>query len=399
MAKDSLSPLQAAFIPLPIDQQIIERALKLPSKRIFIGFDGFTDSISALVQKRADREHFTRYSTLKSFGQAILQAGDKSANFELALLETRVGGNAANLAKALCFFEQKVYLAATLGDQSVEPLFANLAKECAEIFLLGPSDSTDAVEFSDGKLLLGKMKSLLDLSLDKIIDLIGADTLFHQLEKCDLFASLNWTMLPAAQKLWTWLRNNCFAALSKKQRFFLVDLSDPRKRAADDLLAALNELKCWQTHFEVILSLNIAESEQVAAALGLIEPQDMGAIVARKRRSFEIQQRLSIKGVVIHGPDLATAAADQKIYCAVTNHCQNPQISTGGGDHFNAGLCLGLLAQLGWPEVLALANATSSYFVRWGRCPDRKELLTHLSLWQSQVATHLDLTAKDLEDL
>ena len=354
-------------------------------KRCFIGFDAFTDDICALVDQRLDYEHFTRFADLGKFAEAVACAAGNSANFELLQLDRRIGGNAANLAKALCSWNHSIHLAATVGTKgAIEPLFASLADACCEIFPMGPSPHTDALEFQDGKLLLGKMGALLHLSAEEIVSLVGPENLSRLLTDCDLFASTNWTMLAHAQPLWQHLRESCFADLPPKQRFFLVDLADPRKRPLADLQGALQELSKWQAKFDVVLSVNCAECAQVSQALGIDEGKVAHDLINRQQQCAAITERLQIKATVVHGTDFATVGFGKDVLSVVSPYCAMPATTTGGGDHFNAGLCHALLCKLAWPEALAHANATSGYFVRFGKCPSPLELGEFFQLWQSK---------------
>lgn len=58
-------------------------------------------------------------------------------------------------------------------------------------------------------------------------------------------------------------------------------------------------------------------------------------------------------------------------------------ISTGGGDNFNAGFCLGLLMQLSLPDSLTVGMATSSYYVKYGKSPEIEDLIEYMELSSS----------------
>jgi sugar/nucleoside kinase (ribokinase family) len=53
---------------------------------------------------------------------------------------------------------------------------------------------------------------------------------------------------------------------------------------------------------------------------------------------------------------------------------QQPKISTGAGDHFNAGFCLGRVLGLGLEESLCAGVATSGYYVRHAESPTAEQL-------------------------
>ena len=64
---------------------------------------------------------------------------------------------------------------------------------------------------------------------------------------------------------------------------------------------------------------------------------------------------------------------------------EQPQVSTGGGDNFNAGFCFGLLNDFSVEESMILAMATSGAYVQNGNSPDQKSLMKYLSDWQSKL--------------
>ena len=62
-------------------------------------------------------------------------------------------------------------------------------------------------------------------------------------------------------------------------------------------------------------------------------------------------------------------------------YCQNPQLTTGAGDNFNAGFCVGLLAGLEPQEMLAAGTANSGFYVRNGRSAKSADLVAFLDQW------------------
>jgi sugar/nucleoside kinase (ribokinase family) len=54
--------------------------------------------------------------------------------------------------------------------------------------------------------------------------------------------------------------------------------------------------------------------------------------------------------------------------------CAKPLISTGAGDHFNAGFCLGLLLGDDLEAALQIGVATSGFYVRTAKSPTVSDL-------------------------
>jgi hypothetical protein len=213
-----------------------------------------------------------------------------------------------------------------------------------------------------------------EIGIEALIDLLGAD----------LFASVNWTMLPHTTDIWLQLLRHVVPYLDKKKRTLLIDLADPKKRKQEELLQALNVLSQWQGPFEVCLSLNGSESDQVARVLGLKPCQagddvkDWTAVKARY-----IQQKLCLHSVAIHELRFAAAATADQEWLVDGPYCERPLLTTGAGDNFNAGLALGLLGRLPWPQTLLLASACSGYYVRYAQSATPQQLLHFIQSWDS----------------
>ena len=59
-----------------------------------------------------------------------------------------------------------------------------------------------------------------------------------------------------------------------------------------------------------------------------------------------------------------------------------PRLTTGAGDHFNAGFATGQLLGLDAEGCLTLGVATSGHYVRTGESPDLAQLETFLANWR-----------------
>ena len=77
--------------------------------------------------------------------------------------------------------------------------------------------------------------------------------------------------------------------------------------------------------------------------------------------------------VVIHPRKAAAAAIEGASARFAGPFVQNPKISTGAGDHFNAGFCLGRIIGLGLEESLCAGVACSGYYVRSAASPTAAE--------------------------
>ncbi len=349
-------------------------------KRIFIGFDGFTDTIIKVVQKRLSPEQYVPVDTIAQFGERISAAAGKSANIELMPLETRLGGNAPLLARALLQGDHHLTFAGTIGQPNqIEPLFSTFAESCNQVYPLGASGKTDALEFNDGKLFFGQMNAVSTLTYDQLTQQISEEQLTTLLDNLDLLATVNWTMIPHMTAIWKTIASSLLPRLnSKRPRWFLVDLADPAKRGAADLVDAMQVLQTFYPHFQVVLSLNFSEAQQLSQALlGSSPNNEQKESVLHLAEQLHTQTKLS--RIVIHARTFAASTSQEGTFAIDGPHVAKPLTTTGGGDHFNAGYCHGLLFQLTPLQCLAVGVASSGFYVQHAKTPsigDLCELLT-----------------------
>jgi sugar/nucleoside kinase (ribokinase family) len=171
------------------------------------------------------------------------------------------------------------------------------------------------------------------------------------------------------------------APLKNARRAVFVDIADPEKRTTDDLSAALKLLTAFQKSADVVLGVNLKEAEEVAAALAVPVAADPEAEV--ESLATKIRGTLQIYGVVIH-PRTSAAVCwfhDGSVSSSRFSGPKvvDPKILTGGGDHFNAGFCLGWLAGLSTDEALCAGTATSGYYVANAASPTLHQLIDFIA--------------------
>jgi len=347
-------------------EKLLSQTIK---KKCLIGFDGFTDEILAVVKTRIDGDHFTPMDQMQDLATLIKRHAKKSCNIELIQKTTKIGGNAAILTNALLEGGHAITFIGTIGTKDkIEPLFLPMAKRCDSVIPLGPSAHSDALEFDDGKVILGKLNALKHLNYDTVIQIVGYENLKNLLDESVLLVTVNWTMLPWITTFWEKLKTD-FKLASKKRSLF-VDLADPAKRTKDSLKQALNALSALEGLYAVTLGLN--ESE--ALCLG-----HLFSIKASMRDlGHQLQKILNLKEIIIHEAKKAHGFTKEECVSIDTPFTKHPAIMTGAGDHFNAGFCNGKLFGFTLEECLCLGGTTSSYYVRFGKTPTRTEIADFL---------------------
>jgi len=347
----------------------------IQSVAALVGLDGFVDEIIAVVDKRHDIERFDPVPTIQAMGEKILRAAGQSSNYELCVKQVKLGGNGPIMANALATAGVAVTYLGNLGYPDLHPVFADFAKK-AKIVTVAEPGHTDALEFQDGKLMLGKYRCLADITWDRLVQCMGREQMQKTVAASKLIAMTNWTMIPHMAEIWEKL-GELIARSPLPGRIFFVDLADPEKRTHQDILAAMAALSKLQRHVNVILGLNLKESTQIAQAIGAgTFGQDESAM---EKIAVAIRAKMSLSCVVVHPRRGAAAATADESAQFAGPFVQHPKISTGAGDHFNAGFCLGRTLGLSLQESLCTGVATSGHYVRTAQSPSGRELADFLA--------------------
>jgi sugar/nucleoside kinase (ribokinase family) len=174
-------------------------------------------------------------------------------------------------------------------------------------------------------------------------------------------------MLPHMTRIWEELLVRVIPNLGEHRPWMFFDLADPQKRSRDDLLIAIRLIAKFEPACRVILGLNLAEARQVSDVLGLGALEETFSAVTE--RAAGIREALGIHSVVVHPTHFAAAADATGSQCVEGPFVAKPLITTGAGDHFNAGFCIARLLGFDLAASLQLGVATSGYYVRTATSP------------------------------
>jgi hypothetical protein len=203
-----------------------------------VGLDGFVDEIIAVVDTRLGPSEFKPVATISQMSAKIAAASGLSANYELVIKQRKLGGNGPIMATALAAAGASVTYIGNLGVPSIDPVFEPLAAR-ATVISVGQPAHTDALEFSDGKLMLGKLEPLGEVTWDNVLSVVGRDRLRALLADAKLIGMVNWTMLPHMTDIWAKLLDEIVPDAEQHRRRLFIDLADPEKRPHDDIRAAM----------------------------------------------------------------------------------------------------------------------------------------------------------------
>ncbi len=356
-------------------ERLIGSRAQLLKYQCLLGFDGFVDEIYHVVEQRQSPTKFSPFAGIKPFGTAVAAAAGKSANFEIVQQTVRMGGNGPLMAFALSTLGAPVHYVGMCGYPNLHPVFSEFAKR-AKVYSLSEPALTQAFEFADGKLMFGQHEAVQEVTWDNIKKRITEAKFKKVWNDAHFIGMVNWTMLPHLSAIWKRLQSDFAPVKGAARKLVFFDLCDPAKRIDADLLAALKIVSEFQEQHDVILGLNLSESEQVARVLRLKKaaPTPKGTAAA----AAAIREKLNLHTVVIHPTKYAVAADAQGEAILEGPYTAKPKTTTGAGDHFNAGFVIGRLLGLGLPHSLQLAVASSGFYVRHATSPNREQLVRFL---------------------
>lgn len=361
---------------------LIEKLTKIPEEKYkaVMGLDGFVDQILHVVETREDADNYTRMKTLQEFGEKISKAAGLSTSVEFVPIKSKLGGNGPIMSNALSAYGLDITYIGALGEPAIDPVFNPMLEHSKLISIANPG-LTDAVEFLDGKLIIGKRHSLKEVNWEKLKRYVGLDNLISLIDESNLLGLENWTMLPYMTQIWKGILSEVVPNLkSSEKKLIFFDLADPENRLKEDVLEALSVIQEFSSKFNVILGLNLKEATEIG---DILEISDGFSKVSLETLTTEIAKRLNIYCLVVHPVKEAAAVCEGKYYHTMGPYEPEPKLTTGAGDNFNAGFCLGQVLKLSPKDSLILGTATSGYYVRNAESPTLEKVINFLYDWKA----------------
>ena len=354
-----------------------EKAFNLTGHNALVGFDGFVDKIVTPVDQRHGMgENFDPIETIAELGARISAAAGKSANIELFSRFEKLGGNGPIMANALLSLGLSTRYIGALGRPEPHPVFKEFVEKTNAVTLANPGITT-ALEFKDGKLMFGNMKSLDEVDYPRILEVCEEGKFIDMLSRANLIAIVNWTMIPKMTSTLVEILEKVMPNLPPRDtRQIFFDLADPAKRSREDIHDGLRVFSRYQAHAEVTLGLNYNETLQVAEVLNLTSRGEDSEDL--RKMATEIRNELELSCVVVHPVSSAACATKDGSWWAPGPYTSEPKITTGAGDHFNAGFCSARLCGCSPGSCLTLANCTSGHYVRTAQSPSPSQVVGFL---------------------
>ncbi len=348
------------------------------NKTIFLGFDGYIDSLYSLVKSRENSTTWTKMESLKNFGEYLIKIAGSSGNIERVLKRKISGGFAPNSAKAINGLGTKVFLLGALGYPTINDTFSPiLSSKTVEAISFSNPGETAGLEFDDGKIMITDFENINNISWKLIKDRVPRDVLVENLKRTHAIGFGHWSLLPNMTDIWKNLLKEVFPSIKNlKEKLLFVDLSDVKKRTKSDINKMLKTLKNVDEQIPVMLSLNDQEAVDISKALDNVKKIDPTKknFVDYEEGGALINKEVNLSYLVVHSPHFATISTKSNHYWVTEGFTSRPRFTTGAGDHFHSGVAIGLTCGLSPAEALVMGNALTAIFVRTGNSPNLQEL-------------------------
>lgn len=346
-----------------------------------VGLDGYVDEIVHVVDKRLSPYDYEKIGTIAEFGERISSFAEKSGNIEFVTQRTKIGGNGPIMVNALHSLGADTTYIGNLGRPDIDPVFRELSEKMT-VHSLAPACHTDAVEFNDGKIMIGKSDPVVEITWDRILEVVGREKLAELLGGTDLLALVNWTMVSFMSDIWDKLLEEICPGLGdgSHEQFFFVDLADPQKRSDEAVLRMLEQLMEFQKYYRVILGVNAREAWQLSRIIGRADTEKAADPAVAMCEA--LAEYLDIYSVVVHPTHYAVTTIGGRTYRQEGPVTDRPVITTGAGDHFNAGFSLAQALGEAPQTSLLMGVCNSGYYVMKGESAGVGELVDFMGSWR-----------------
>jgi ketohexokinase len=348
--------------------------------RVVTGFDGFVDEMISVVGERRTIEDFAPVPDIGTFGAMVAAAAGQSSLREIVVTAVQAGGCAVNLADGLASLGATVDCFATVGEPP-HPAFSDIAVKCHGFVSWGPQPGrTLAFEFNDGKLMFSAVEQLAEFTPHSVRELLADGSYTAACEVAQVIALTDWSLYPYMTQVWRLLQSEVFSLLAHRPAFF-IDLVDPSTRSAADIRDMTAVLHEFESVGPVTVGLNGNEANVLCRAHEVSSAPADATPERTLQQALALRDLLGVTRVVIHRVPFAVSAAADCESIQPGPYSVGTKKSTGAGDRFNAGFCLGLALGLDDSESLVLGCAASGFFVRNARSASRQELVDFLEGW------------------
>lgn len=360
------------------------------NKKIFLGFDGYIDSLYSLVRSRNSINEHIKMNSMKEFGERIISVAGSSANIERILKRRTFGGFAPNTSSAFSTLGVEINLIASLGYPKIKKVFKPLiSKNSIETISFANPGETIGLEFNDGKLMLTDYHNIHEINWELLNDRVGMKKMLEIFENADGLGFGHWSSIPSLTNIWKKMQEEVFPSLNNlTDKIFFIDLADIKKWSKKIISEMLQILQDINNDIPVLLSLNDQEAKDISMVLNGIST--IYPVKENLKDYYEggklINEVLTLTYLVIHTPYYATITTNKtqkEHYWIAQAHTSEPKYTTGAGEHFHSGVIAGLISNLSPAESILLGNVIASLFIRTGKPPNIKMIKEFLEKYEN----------------
>jgi sugar/nucleoside kinase (ribokinase family) len=350
----------------------------------FVGLDGYIDLIQRAVRIQTDSgpEYF---ETISDFANHLQKAAGKSGQVELVTQEKKLGGNAPIMAHSLGSLGFATTCIGNFGESNTVDVFLYIHNNVS-LLSIGDPAMTNALEFHDGKLILSEVGPFKIQDWEYIKAKAGLDALRQKIDESTLIALVDWCNLPFSTESWKGILNDILPKIQQKERFFFFDIADPSRRSDEEIKEALDTIAEYNDFGKVTLGLNENETEKLYGCLTRINGEDEILQLSLIDKANYIFKHIKVWNLLVHPTDRSISIQNDKVIELYGRVVKKPKISTGGGDNFNSGYCVGQLLGFDLESCMIAGMASSGAYVQNGKSASINDLISYLKIWKSEIA-------------
>jgi hypothetical protein len=344
------------------------------SGNILLGCDGFVDETYEIVDVRKSQTDFTAIEDLKDFGELIMERAGGGVGVEIVPKRRCEGGFGINTGRIAACLGLKPVLPGLYGEKEIDPAYEEFVDSC-ELTSLGDPALTLAFEFSNGKLLMSDLGAVSNLKWEDFEKHFGEAKIKELFTDVDILGLGYWSLTANFDGLFMGFMKQYETLTPPKRMFF--DFADIKKKSSESFIKSLEMIKQYNSKIPMTFSLNHHEIMELCSRIGVecaeATPEAIAAAlpIARDKIGFD--------ELVVHTPDFAMASntADGEAI-AMQERQTNVIRLAGAGDSFNGGYICASLGDLPIKQRLAMANATTAFFVTNGSGPTKEQLIAQI---------------------
>ena len=213
----------------------------------------------------------------------------------------------------------------------------------------------------------------------------GTAAIAALIDGCDMFGMENWSMITHMNEIWEGLIAEVFPLMKTgaEKPFAFFDLADPEKRTREDIARAMKLIGNFGDKFKTILGLNEKELYEIAGVMKVSIDESAAPAEKFRKAVAELYEALGVYCLVVHPTKEAACCVSGEYFQTDGPYCENPVLTTGAGDNFNAGFCLGMTLGLDPLSALTLGVSTSGFYVRNAKSPTFDEVIGFVENWDA----------------